>query len=320
MTDINAALVKKLRDRTGAGVMSAIYKSADGARVVRERYLELLGRWPVDNQHLRVPTRQGETFVVACGPESAPPLILFQGSGGNAAMWMRDVAAWAAHFRVYAVDMIGEPGLSAPSRPPLASEAYALWLDDVMNALSIMRASIIGVSLGGWLALDYATRRPDRVEGLVLLSPAGIGKERVSFLFKALPLLMLGRWGRRKAMKMAVGPGPAVREPGDGEMARFVSLIFKHFRPRIGKKPVFDDDALKRLTMPVLLIVGGRDAMLDSLETRRRLERALPHASVCFLPETGHFIRDQTARILGFLRSMEQGVSTVAYPRSALGD
>jgi pimeloyl-ACP methyl ester carboxylesterase len=282
--------------------MSTIYKSADGARVVRERYLELLGRWPVDNQHLRVPTREGETFVVACGPESAPPLILLQGSGGNAAMWMRDVAGWAAHFRVYAVDLIGEPGLSAPSRPPLASEAYALWLDDVMDALSIMRASIIGVSLGGWLALDYATRRPNRVEGLVLLSPAGIGKERVSFLFKALPLLMLGRWGRRKAMKMALGPGPMAREPGDGELPLFVSLIFKHFRPRIGKKPVFDDDALRRLTMPVMAIVGGRDAMLDSHETRRRLERALPHASVCLLPETGHFIRNQTARILEFLR------------------
>jgi hypothetical protein len=47
-------------------------------------------------------------------------------------MWMADVAAWAAHFRVYAIDMIGEPGLSARSRPPLHSEAHALWLDDVM--------------------------------------------------------------------------------------------------------------------------------------------------------------------------------------------
>ena len=66
-------------------------------------------------------------------------------------MWMGDVAAWAEHFRVYAVDVIGDAGLSAPSRPPLASDAHALWLDDVMQALSLERASLVGVSLAdGW--------------------------------------------------------------------------------------------------------------------------------------------------------------------------
>jgi pimeloyl-ACP methyl ester carboxylesterase len=282
--------------------MSGIYKTADGARLIQERYLECLSRWPVPNQHLRVPTREGETFIVTCGPESAPPVLLFQGSGANAAMWMRDIAAWASHFRVYAVDMIGEPGLSAPSRPPLASDAYALWLDDVMHALSLERASLVGVSLGGWLALDYATRRPGRVEAVVLLAPAGIGKERIMFLLKAIPLLMLGRWGRRQAMKMALGPSPVNTVPADLELSGFVSLIFKHFRPRMGKKPVFDDDALAGLTMPILLIVGGRDALLDSQETKRRLERAAPRAVVCLLPEAGHLIRDQTPRVLEFLR------------------
>jgi pimeloyl-ACP methyl ester carboxylesterase len=78
--------------------------------------------------------------------------------------------------------MIGEPGLSAPSRPRLASDAYALWLDDVLHELGVARASLVGVSLGGWLALDYATRRPERVERLALLCPGGVGKQRASFL------------------------------------------------------------------------------------------------------------------------------------------
>src|SRR5437867_11807001 len=99
--------------------MVAIYKSQDGARAVEERYRLCLSHWPVASEHLRVPTREGETFVVACGPADAPPLMLFHGSGANASMWMGDVAAWAQHFRVYAVDMLGEPGFSAPSRPPL---------------------------------------------------------------------------------------------------------------------------------------------------------------------------------------------------------
>jgi hypothetical protein len=52
--------------------MAHIYKSAEGERSVRERYLRFLEHWPVPSQQLRVPTREGETFIVACGEENAP--------------------------------------------------------------------------------------------------------------------------------------------------------------------------------------------------------------------------------------------------------
>jgi pimeloyl-ACP methyl ester carboxylesterase len=153
--------------------MTPIYKSEAGERAVRERYLTFLAHWPVANRQFHVSTREGETFVVACGPENAPALVLLHGSSFNSVSWMGDVTAWARNFRVYAVDVIGHPNLSAPSRPRYDSEAYALWLDDVLGALRVERASFAGISLGGWLALDYAIRRPERVASLVLLCPGG---------------------------------------------------------------------------------------------------------------------------------------------------
>ncbi|HVT40060.1 MAG TPA: alpha/beta hydrolase [Gemmatimonadaceae bacterium] len=282
--------------------MADIYRSAEGERLVRERYLAFLKYWPVANQQFFVSTREGQTFVVACGSEAAPPLLLLHGSAGNAAMWMGDVAAWAAHFRVYAVDMIGEPGLSTPSRPPLNTDAHALWLDDVMQALSLRRTSIVGVSLGGWLALDYATRRPDRVECLVLLSPGGVGRQKISILFKMTVLRMCGAWGKRRLREMILGRSPTDAPPAVRKFIEFVSLIHKHFRPRMGKMPIFSDDALRRLTMPVLAIIGGKDVLLDSAETRRRLERNVTRARLCYLPDSGHFTGKQTEPILDFLR------------------
>jgi len=282
--------------------MKSIYKSTEGERAVRERYLEILKYWPVPNQQLRVPTREGETFVVACGDEAAPALLLLHGGMANSAMWMGDVAAWAAHFRVYAVDVIGEAGLSAPSRPALASEAYALWLDDVMQALSLTRASVVGVSLGGWLALDYATRRPERVESLALLCPAGVGRQKIGIVFKTIPLRMLGPWGRRKAAELILGRPPANPPPAVQYFLQFIALIHKHLRPRIVKLPVFSDAALRRLSMPVLAILGGKDVLIDSTETKQRLERNVPLAEIRYLPEAGHLIPKQTAPILDFLR------------------
>jgi pimeloyl-ACP methyl ester carboxylesterase len=281
--------------------MKSVFKSAEGERAVRERYLEILKYWPVPNRQLRVPTREGETFVIACGEESAPPLVLLHGSAITSAMWIGDVAAWAPHFRIFAVDMIGEAGLSAPSRPPLASEAHAFWLDDVMRELSLPRASLVGVSLGGWLALDYATRRPERVDGLVAVCPGGVGRQKIGIVFKTIPLRMLGEWGKRKASELVLGRPAANPSPGLKSFMEFAALIHENFRMRMVKMPVFSDQTLKLLKMPVLAIVGGKDVLLDSAETKRRLERNVPRAEVRYFPEAGHLIQGQAEGILQFL-------------------
>jgi pimeloyl-ACP methyl ester carboxylesterase len=167
------------------------------------------------------------------------------------------LGAGVPHF---AVDVIGEPGLSAPARPALNSDAYGLWLDDVMGALSLARASFIGVSLGGWLALDYATRRPERVASLVAMCPGGVGRQKIGIALKIIPLRLLGRWGKHKAREMVLGRAPAGLSPGAQCFMEFLSLIYENFRPRWVKMPVFSDEYLRRLTMPVLAILGGNAA------------------------------------------------------------
>jgi pimeloyl-ACP methyl ester carboxylesterase len=193
--------------------MAEIYKTEDGRRAVEERYREFLSRWPVPAEHLHVPTTQGETFVIACGPSDAPPLVLLHGSLANSAMWLTDVADYARHFRMYAIDLIGEPGLSAPSRPPMTSDAYARWLEEVLDALDIQRTRMVAVSLGGWMALDYATRHPDKVERLALQCPSGIGPQLWGKLMVAMLLKPFGRWGRTKAIRLLLGPPPPSPQP-----------------------------------------------------------------------------------------------------------
>jgi pimeloyl-ACP methyl ester carboxylesterase len=99
--------------------------------------------------------------------------VLLHGSGSNSAEWTGRIAELAGRFRVYAIDIIGEPGLSAPARPPLGSDRYARWLDSVLDAMGLGRVPIMAISL---------TRRPDRVERLALSCPSGIGRQRKGFL------------------------------------------------------------------------------------------------------------------------------------------
>ncbi|WP_254602350.1 alpha/beta fold hydrolase [Burkholderia lata] len=249
-------------------------------------------------------TRHGTTHVIACGPAHAPPVVLIHGAQTTAASWQHYAGEGSKHFRLYAIDVIGEAGPSAPSRPPLASDAYAQWLDDVLDGLGVSRAAFVGISLGARTALDFALRRPARVTRLALLCPSGIGRQK-PFLWWALPLLLLGDVGRACVRRRVLGRLPPASTPAERDTFALMRAVDRGFRPRLEAIPVFGDGALRTLSMPVMAIVGGRDVMLDSRETRDRLTRLVPHAQVLFLPDQYHFIRGQRDTVLAFLMSTE---------------
>lgn len=281
-----------------------VFASAEAADAVLRQYREVLERWPVAKTELQVPTREGSTFVIACGPKAAPPVVLLHGSLGNSAAWMGAVPLWAQKFRLYAVDLIGEPGLSARVRPKLRSDAYALWLGDVLAGLGLARAAFIGASLGGWVALDYASRKPQAVQALALIGPAGVGRQK-NFLLKAVPLLLLGAWGRRKLREIVFGPAPEVSPEAGGFLASLMENMGKAVKPRVVLVPKLSEKALQRLHMPVLAIAGGRDVLFDAADMRDRLERNAPQAEICFLEEGHHFLPGGASRVMHFLESVE---------------
>jgi pimeloyl-ACP methyl ester carboxylesterase len=272
--------------------VNSIYRSEQAHRAVTDRYRAFLRRWPVPAEESVVATRHGDMFVLACGPHDAPAVLLLHGAGFNSVAWMGDVAAWSQTQRVYAVDVIGEPGMSASARPALDSDAYAEWLDDVLDGLSIEQASFVGTSLGGWLALDYALRRPRRVKRLALLVPGGIGHQKYGALALSLLLMPFGRRGRHAAISLVLGPaGPP--PPPDlasllDDFADYLLLIQASYRPRRDRLPIFSDDQLREITAPLLVVAGAKDRMLDAGATARRIQRLVPAATVTLLPGTGH--------------------------------
>jgi pimeloyl-ACP methyl ester carboxylesterase len=277
-----------------------VFRSAAAAQTVEQQYRQVLAQWPVARTELQVPTCQGSTFVVACGDEKAPPIVLLHGSQANSAAWIPDVPLWSSKFHLFAVDMIGEAGFSAHARPDLASEAHALWLDDVLKGLGLSSASLVGASLGGWLALDYARRRPSAVRSLVLFCPAGIGRQK-NFLLKAAPLLLLGHWGKHKMRELVFGPAPPTVPEDIRPLAELMETIARSIKPRMVHIPRLTDEQLRQLKMPILTIIGGRDALLDSADTRARLQRNAAHAEICYIEAGYHFLPDQSARVMDFL-------------------
>ncbi|MCP4138149.1 MAG: alpha/beta hydrolase [bacterium] len=274
----------------------SIYKSPEGKKEIAGFYEAALKQWPVDHEEMQIPTRYGTTFVIASGKRSAPPMILLHGTGSNSAMWMGDIKDFSKSYRVYAVDIIGDPGKSDENRPDLNGPAHSDWMEDVMSHLKIKEAVFVGNSLGGWMSLKFAAANPDRVEKLVLLAPSGIAPARKSFIIKAIPLMLMGKWGLEKMNKIVY-----YKEEVPEEVNRFGAMIFKHFNYRMEEIPVFSDEELKKLAMPVLLMNGEKDALLRSPETTARIKSLLPHADARMLPDTGHVLINLSGEIMRFL-------------------
>jgi len=273
-----------------------IYRSEQGRRAIEAFYRRTLAAAGGSVRTRFVDTSQGRTHLVEAGPADGSLLLLLHGSAANSATWLGDIPVWSRHFRVVAADLPGHPGLSEGGPLPLASDATATWLHSLLDVLGAETVRMVGMSLGGWAALDHASRHPDRVRALSLLSPGGLAPARRSFLFKALPLAFLGDRGSDRIQRLVFGgadvPGPVLE---------FGRLVSRHYRPVTEAVPVLGDAELSRLQMPIQYFGGSRDALSRAEESAARLARLLPHAEVHLLEGRGHAVIGQTEAILSFL-------------------
>lgn len=273
-----------------------VYKSEAGRKAVLTAYNAILKNWPVPYEEIWVDTSFGQTFMMQCGDRSLPPLILLHGTSSNSSMWIGDVVEYSKHFAVYAIDIPGEPGMSAERQYSWKSPVYCEWLDEVIGKLSFVKVCLLGLSLGGWLAVSFAAKHPGKVEKLVLLCPSGIGPQRISFMLKAMPLMLLGDKGFNMITQLVNG-----NEPIAIEALEYTKLIARNFNMRTEQLPIFTDKELKELTMPLLLFAGKKDVLLDSEKTVKRIKSLLPRAEVHLLNDRGHLLLGLTERISVFL-------------------
>lgn len=276
--------------------MFPIYRTSQSKPTLMKAYDQILARWPQPCERCIVPTEIGDTFVMSSGAEGGTPLLLLHGSTTNAALWLYDAAALGERRRIYALDIVGEPGKSADVRPPLTGGVYAIWLSQVMDGLGIQKAAVAGNSMGGWLALELATHLPDRVSALILLAPAGLADVRRSFFIRLLPKVLEGKRGAQSLNHLLFG-NAHIPEEAFG----YAELLRQHYNPRPLKFPIFTDAAIASLSMPVLFIGGEIDPLLHTKKGADRLHRLLPKADVRIAPGLSHSIIDTAPDINAFL-------------------
>lgn len=239
-----------------------------------------------------------DTRVIEAGDRTAPPLVCLHGTGGHAEAFIRNLDALSRDYHVLAYDLPAHGWSSAPERS-YEIDGYCRHLDAFLESFALSPTTLIGQSLGGWIAAAYAVSHPERVTRLVLVGAGGNTFD---------PAVM----ERLRAASMA-----AVETPTAALVRDRVALLF--FRPvsadeelvacrrAIYSRPGAADAMRKALALQTpeirrrnlftrwadisqrALLVWGRDDRIVPLRSGQEIAAAMPAGRLVVLDQCGHW-------------------------------
>jgi pimeloyl-ACP methyl ester carboxylesterase len=260
---------------------------------------------------------------------SGPLLVLLHGIAGTSATWEDVMLRLGEHHTVIAPDFLGH-GESAKPRGDYSLGAYANGIRDLLGALGYERGTIIGHSLGGGVAMQFAYQFPERCDRLVLVSSGGLGREVHPLLRAAvlpgaeavLPWLctagqrgvaavthVLGRFGLRA--------GTDLEEIwrnfcslGDSDARHAFVHTVRGIMDLGGQRVSATDRLYLAAELPTLIIWGERDPLIPVQHAHLAHER-IPGSRLDIFPGSGHFpYRDDPARFASLVIDFLQTTTT----------
>jgi len=240
------------------------------------------------------------TRYAEAGPPDAPSVLMLHGTGGHWETFAPTIGPLSKHFRCVVVDMIGN-GFSAKPDYDYEINIYARQALGLLDALGVRRASIIGMSLGAWVAARLAIDEPERVRKLILMSPAGLVAtasnmariraertqavenptwESIKAIFDHLIADEANRLPDLIALRQAIYRLPETRKVIDHV------LILQD--PQVRERNLIPPDQWQRIAAPTLVVASGRDHG-EYQSTARRVAGLIPNSEVLEMPEVRHW-------------------------------
>jgi len=211
-----------------------------------------------------------------------PPLVLIHGITGTWRQWERVFGPLCERYTVIAPDLLGH-GESAKPRGDYSLGAFASGIRDLLLALGHDSATVVGHSLGGGIAMQFAYQHPERCERLVLVSSGGLGND-VHLLLRAatlpgaelvLPVLNndrlrgAGRWVNDSLDRIGLSLGTDITEVArgassmpDGEARHAFLATLRAVIDERGQRIDARDRLYLAEAMPTLILWGDRDPVI----------------------------------------------------------
>jgi pimeloyl-ACP methyl ester carboxylesterase len=283
------------------------YKNENSRRWLEEWLKDVLRTNRLDYERLEVETFLGTTSVLAKNHHrnDLEPVVFLPGGRTCGIFWdiNNSLAPLYDDFRIYLVDVNGQPGLSGGSAPLLDSDGYGRWLGELTERLDLLKANFVGASFGGSLIMKLSEVDCSVIKRAVMCNPAGfvnISLNPRNLFYLLAPMVLPSKKAVMNFLDKIVFSsdfdfGPHKRE----QLAEFILYTNTYFQMGAENPRPFPDETLRTLSAPAYLILDRDDCFITPSKTRARAEKLLPDLKeTVWLEKHGHGI--ELAPEIGF--------------------
>lgn len=227
-----------------------------------------------------VPTTFGTVRVYRFDGGPGRPVMLLPGRNASTPMWAENLPDLLAHRTVYCVDLLGEPGMSVQGAPLSGADDQSCWLEELLAGLELDSVHLMGVSFGGWSAVNHAVRHPGRVASLVLLDPVlTFAPIPLPTMVAFIPMGLPGVPGalRRRILRWISGGADVEESEPVFVLIEAGTADFELHQPA---PTLFSPAQLRGLEVPVLAIIAGRSVIHDARRAASTARKLLRHGQV----------------------------------------
>ncbi|WP_394277098.1 alpha/beta fold hydrolase [Luteococcus sp.] len=261
----------------------------------------VMSRLPRPDHERSVVTSFGLVRVVTwVGGQPGSPVVLLPGHSSGIPMWADNLPSWIGTRTIHALDPVGDAGMSAQTVPMSGPDDQAQWVSEVIAALDIHRAHLVGHSFGAATAAVVATRYPEQVASLALLEPVLVIQRPSATVLLWSGVLALPTPQSWRDHALARIGGTSVEEVRQRTpMSEMIDAASSGYRPAMPTPPRLTDDEWSRLAMPVRVDLGAASTLSGHERAAERIRALLPDATVKVWPGRGHSLPMEEKDALG---------------------
>ena len=245
-----------------------------------------------------IETTYGKAHIITCGKSNGEPIVLLHGMNATSTMWYPNIKALAAHYRIYAIDFLLEPGKSVSNNAVDDTKEVLSWYFQIFDKLKLDKFNLVGASRGGWLAMNIALAQPNRVKKMALLSPA-----QTFVWIKPLPDVIKNIAytisPKRKNLRSVL---ETMTENVDNISQVYLNQYYIATQDAeinkcfIQMRP-FSKEELKSLNMPILLLIGDND-IINNDKALAEAKKYLSQVKAKKITKAGHFLSMDQADVV----------------------